>query len=151
MIAFARECLCDVIQEVDALLKLHYEELTLHKERIKLDPDWPMYTALEHMERLVLFTARDDGRLVGYAAFFVQPHIHYRKTIVAQNDVLFLHPEHRKGTTGIRFIRFSEQCLQGLKVDKIIWHVKFSLDLRPILHRLGYADEEVMVGKMLKG
>jgi hypothetical protein len=33
--------------------------------------------------------------------------------------------------------------------NKITWHVKYSNDFRPILHRMGYADEDSIVGKML--
>ena len=102
------------------------------------------------MGKFVIYTARDNGELVGYAAFFLMTHLHYRATTVAQNDVLFLRADKRQGMTGIKLIKFAESQLKIMGADKIGWHVKFSKDLRPILHRLGYRDEEVMCGKMLK-
>jgi GNAT superfamily N-acetyltransferase len=149
VIALQRETLYDVMEDVAPLLELHYRELTMHKERIALDPVWERYAALEKQGSIALFTARVEEKLVGYSAFFVQSHIHYERTLVASNDVLFLHPDYRKGSCGIKLIRFSEQQLKAQGVDKITWHVKFSKDFRPILHRLGYVDEEVTVGKIL--
>lgn len=149
MITFQREQVLDVADEIEDLLRMHYEEVALHKEAIPLDPDWPRYVSLEEVGQLAVYTARDDGRLVGYSVFFLYQHIHYKQTRIASNDVLFLHPDYRKGTCGIKLIKHSEQQLKSLGVNKVTWHIKFNKDFRPILHRMGYCDEEVIVGKIL--
>lgn len=149
MIEYSKECLCDVVNEVEPLLQLHYEELTLSKDRVKLDPDWERYANMEHAGSFHVFTARDDGRLIGYSAFFLAKHIHYRSLVVANNDVLYLHPDYRCGMTGIRLIRSSETGMKALGAAKITWHAKYSNDLKQILIRMGYADEEAILGKML--
>lgn len=146
---YLKECLCDVINEVEPLLQLHYEELTLNKDVVKLDPDWSRYAAMEHAGSFHIFTARDAGELVGYSAFFLASHIHYRSLVVANNDVLYLHPDHRVGMTGIRLIRNSETGMKALGATKITWHAKYSNHLKQILIRMGYADEEAILGKML--
>ena len=147
MITFQREMLYEVVGEVEPLLAAHYEELTLNKHRIKLSPAWAEYRALESVGRFTLFTARDDGRLAGYNAFFVHRHMHYIDLNVAFNDVLFLAPEYRQGTTGIRLVKHAE-CLKDEGVDKICYHAKLDTNLIPILHRLGYKTEELMLGKL---
>lgn len=149
MIQYAKEFLCDVIAEIQPLLEMHYDELTMHKEVVKLDPDWQRYAELEHAGKLHIYTARQDGVLIGYSFFFLQPHIHYRSLMVAMNDVLFLHPDHRNGMTGIRLIKTSEQGMKSLGAHKIVWHAKYSNDLQSILQRLGYAKEEAMLAKIL--
>ena len=149
MITFHKEFLCEVVNEVDALLKLHYEELTRNKDRVKLDPIWTDYAALEQAGRFHVFTAREDGLLVGYAAFFVQQHLHYRDLRVAMNDVLFLNPEHRLGMTGIRLLKFCETELKKLGVQKLVWHAKLDTSLIPILHRLNYQTEEISLARFL--
>ena len=68
---------------------------------------------------------------------------------MGSNDVLFLKKEHRSGSTGIKLIKYSEQKMKELGANKIAWHVKHSNDFRPILYRMGYADEDSIVGKML--
>ena len=143
-----RETLFDVADEIDALLLEHYEELTHQKLKIKLKPMWGKYAELERAGKLFIFTAREAHKLVGYSAFFLAPHPHYEDTLVAQNDVLFLTKTARLGMSGVRLIKFSEESMRAAGAHKITWHVKFTNDFRPILHRLGYLDEEVMCGKM---
>jgi hypothetical protein len=149
MITLQKECLIDCKADTLYLLTEHYNELTLNKEVITLNPDWDRYFELESKNKFHCFTARNDGELVGYSAFFVDTHIHYRDLLVATNDVLFLREDLRLGTTGIKLLKFSEQQLRLLNVNKITWHVKFAKDFRPILHRMGYTDEDTIVGKIL--
>lgn len=143
------EPLADILPEVQDLLVQHYEELTLNKHRIKLNPIWVRYLTLESQGKFVTITARMDSELVGYSGFFLDRHIHYEDLMVAANDVLYLRKDLRQGMTGIRLIKFSEKAMRELGADKITWHVKYSNDIRPILHRLGYADEDVIVAKLL--
>ena len=91
--------------DAQELLQQHYEELTLFKEHINLEPNWDSYLRLEQQKNLVLITARDKGVLVGYTLFFLTNHMHYKSTRVAINDVLFLHKNYRKGFTGISFLK----------------------------------------------
>jgi GNAT superfamily N-acetyltransferase len=147
---FARELLCECVQEAMPLLDLHYRELCLHQDVIKLDPMWKEYALLEQLERFVVFTARDDaGALVGYNAFFLNRHLHYGGFTVAQNDVLFVHPQSRRGSLALKFIDWTEPALRELGAQKLTYHIKLALDWRPILRRRGYVDEEVMCGKLL--
>ena len=146
---FQRESLFDIIEEVEPLLEAHYEELTLHKDVVKLNPKWKDYAALEQMGRFAVFTAREDGVLHGYNAFFVNTSMHYADLCVGQNDVFFITPDHRRGTAALRFLRYTEEQLQLLGVRKVVYHCKYGNNFAPILHRLGYTDEEVMVGKII--
>lgn len=147
MIRYQQESLYEVVGDVEPLLALHYDELCLNKERIKLNPAWGEYRALEAMGRFVVFTARDDDKLVGYNAFFVNRHMHYIDMVVAFNDVIFLHPDYRQGTTGIRLVKLAER-LTDTGVNKICYHAKLDTNLIPILNRLGYKTEEVVLGKL---
>lgn len=148
MMNFQQETLYMLIGEIENLIQLHYEEVTLHKEFMELDVDWAKYAELERQGKLLVFTARDHGVLVGYSAFFIDNHIHYKTNVMATNDAVFLHPDHRKGSMAIKLIKFCDSELSKLGPVKITWHVKFSRDFRAILHRLGYIDEEVICGKI---
>lgn len=151
-IALQQETLYDIAHEVDALLQMHYEELCLNKDRVKLSPMWEKYAALEQAGCFVVFTARNDGELIGYSAFFIQPHLHYSSLVVASNDVLFIRPDQR-GSTGLRLVKFSEQQIAAMKKDggelKIVWRAKLNTALESLLPKLGYATEEVSFGKIL--
>ncbi len=149
MVTFQQEMLFEVASEVDDLLQMHYQELTLNKERVKLNPMWTEYSRLEQAGVFKVFTARDEDKLVGYSAFFVRPHLHYADLLTAINDVLFLHPDYRQGLTGVRLLKHCESALKEMGVHKLCWHAKLETPLIPLLKRQGYTVEEVSLGKML--
>ena len=147
----------EVIKDIDSikdqiqvLIKRHYAELTLDKDVMKLAPDWDRYNELNSLGKLSIVAAYDGEKIVGYSVFFLNEHIHYKNNIIANNDVLFLAPEYRLGMTGIKLIKYSEMILQQLGVSKVIWHVKMAKDFRKLLHRMGYQDEDIIVGRALK-
>lgn len=150
MIKFSIEPVLDCKDEMIALLDDHYNELTLNKDKVKLNPNWPEYDRREKANKFTLLTARDEsGILIGYSAWFIDYHIHYADLKVAMNDVIYLKKEYRVGMTGIKLIKYSEERMKELGVHKIAWHIKHSNDFRPILHRMGYADEDMLVGKLI--
>jgi len=140
----------EFIKDIAPLLELHYQELTLDKDVMTLKPSWPRYRDLMAQDKMAVMGAYADDKLVGYSVFFKQPHIHYDDNIMAQNDVLFLHPAYRAGFAGIKLIKASEEMLRHQGVSKVIWHIKHSRDFRNILYRMGYKDEDVIVGKALR-
>jgi GNAT superfamily N-acetyltransferase len=143
------ESLVGIIPEVQYLLQQHYDELTLNKQAIKLNPDWDRYFRLADEGKFITITARMKNELVGYSGFFFDYHIHYKDLKVATNDVLFLRKDFRQGMLGVRLLKYSEKVMKELGANKITWHIKHSNDFRPILHRMGYADEDIIVGKLL--
>lgn len=150
MITFHREFLCEVVQEIEPLIHQHYQELVQESDRLKIEPRWQDYAALERMGFFHMFTARADGKLAGYGAFFLNKHLHHSNLTSAVNDALFLHPDHRAGMTGIRLIRFCESELKAMGADKVCIHAKQGTSLHPILERLGYTAEEIIMSKSFK-
>jgi hypothetical protein len=146
---FARELLCEVVEEVQPLLEAHYRELTLNQDVVKLDPQWERYALLESMGGFIVFTAREDGKLCGYNAFFVAHHMHYAALKVAQNDVFYICDDKRAGTTPLRFLRYCEAQLKADGAHKVVYHCKPSNQFANILIRMGFTGEEAMVGKLL--
>jgi hypothetical protein len=143
---FRRETLFDVIEEVPPLFEAHHAEMTPHP--FKLNPKWEMYTEMERQGSLVVLTARDGEKLVGYSAFFVGQHRHFEDVGVAENDLLYLAEQHRK-TAALGFLRFAEKTLKALGVQYISYHSRPINNLSLILQRLGYADVQVMRGKLI--
>lgn len=150
MIKFGVERYHQVSEDIKELIKLHYEEIAVNKDVIPLDPDWDKYKSLCDNGLLMIITARDEGKLIGYSIFFITNHLHYKSTVYANNDLLYLHPDYRRGSLGIKFIKTSEIYLKQKGVAKIMWHIKFNKDFRVLLHRMGYIDEDIIVGKIIK-
>ena len=137
-VSFAQEFLDDVIDEIKPLLVLHWAEIAVRQERIKLNPDWPKYEALEAQGALRIFTARELGQLVGYFVTIVGPGLHYKDHLFAENDVIFLKSSHRKGLTGVKLMKFAEACLRQDGVSVLQINTKTHQAFDPILKRLGF-------------
>lgn len=135
--------------EVRQLCVAHWEEIALNKDVIPLDPDWERYAAADKAGSMVFVTCRDNGRLIGYSIWFITKHLHYKQTTWAYNDVIFLLKPYRKGRIGLKLINFSEYYMKVLGADKIAWHVKVTNDWTPILRRMGYVMEDIVMGKVV--
>lgn len=144
-----RATLLSAWDEVQPLLREHYDEIATDKHAIPLDPDKDRYLAMERDGKLVCFTARVDGALIGYAAFFVMQHLHYKSTKVAINDVLFVSKPWRTSRAGLVLVRESESYLRVIGVKKLVWHIKPEHDWSAILVHGGYALFERSFAKLL--
>lgn len=148
---FQRETLFDVIEEVQPLLEQHYQELAKDKARIKLDPDWARYIEMEQKGSLLLFTARKDAKLVGYAVFFAGRHAHYKGLTLVANDLLFLDAQHRVGRTGVRLIKYCESQISALYpgLTAVTWHAKEDTVLAEMLGRMNYRVQDIIFSRLL--
>jgi hypothetical protein len=135
--------------ELMPLLAAHWYEIA-HYPDIPLDVDVNAYEMAEHAGMLRLYTVRDDGRLMGYAVFFVRPNMHYQGSIQASQDVLYLDPAIRGGT-GYRFIRWCDEQLRAHGVQAVYQHVKAKHNFGPILERQGYELVDLIYAKRLDG
>ena len=129
----------ELFEEILPLLEKHKEEISIFKD-VPLDVDILKYIKMWVTDSFVFYSAREDGELIGYSAYFISSHIHYKSLLVAQADVLFLKKSKRKGLTGVRLLKYSEDKLKELGVDKILQSTKVHYDLGNLLGRLGYEE-----------
>lgn len=157
MIAF--EWLDDLLADgLEEMLFDHWQEVGLDHDAVPLAPDWVHYRDMEKQGIFRIVAMRDAGLLIGYSAFFVNRHLHYRHTLHAVNDYFWLSPERRRGWAGVRLFRDSERLMQGLGVVKMMYHIKPHVMLGAtksgtagdILLRLGYRHAEDCYSKILK-
>lgn len=149
LLTIAEEDIREVYTEMNKLLLSHYIELVRNKAAIVLEPDWERYFELSAKSKFFILTVRSENRLVGYSAFFVDTHIHYKNLLVATNDVIFLDSDNRRGLSGLRLIKASEVAAKAKGANKIVWHIKLINDFRKILYRLGYEDDDFLLSKLL--
>jgi len=138
----------ELVNEMYPLWKAHYEEIATYKD-IALDPDLERYEIMARGGFLRIFTARDEGSLVGYQVFFVTQNPHYKRSTQAVQDILFLSLVLRKGLTGYKFIKWCDERLKEEKIQLVFQHVKEAHDFTPMLRRLGYqAHDKIMVRRL---
>lgn len=141
--------------EIAPLLELHWREIAHYQSAIPLEVDWGQYKRADATQRMVVVTARQDERLIGYSVFFLVHSPHYRTVLWGMNDVLYVLPEFRQSRVGLQLIRESERQLREVGCRRISWHAKpFNADgsdnpLYKILERMGYTIEEHVLGKLI--
>lgn len=137
MLTFQTETLRQAKADGEPLLRRHWQEIA-HYLDISYAPAWDKYEMLEANGVLRIFTARLDRQLVGYCVFVLAYNIHYGSSLEANEDVLFLVPEQRKGGTGIRLIKFTDELLKAEGVQVVRRHVKLAHNFGAIYERFGY-------------
>ncbi len=141
-ILFARENFNTMYPEMCPLLEEHYHEIAWNIEKIPLDVDVEKYSFLQEEGILLCYSLRDQGKLVGYAAFLKQYHLHYKSTLFAANDVLFIKEPYRKAGIGSSFLNFCEEDLKCLGCQVIALRIKKCLDWTPLAQHLGFESIE---------
>lgn len=146
---FARERAQDLWGEIIPLLIEHKAEIA-HYPDIELDPDVAAYNACEDVDLLRCYTARMNGALIGYACFFVKRNMHYRRSLQALQDVLFVSKPHRHGRVGYKLIRFAESSLQLERVQVIFQHIKVNTpETIALFRKMDYEPVDVIMAKRL--
>jgi GNAT superfamily N-acetyltransferase len=133
---FQREAWSKCEAEIQAMVKDHWSEIALDRDRIKLDIDYELYRKADIDGRLFLFTVRERGALIGYYVAFVYPHPHYRSTLFSLMDSYFILPRYRKGPVGIDLFRKMEDAMRTLGVQSMIATTKLHHNVAPIFERL---------------
>lgn len=149
MITFQEESFSRARKDFEPLLDLHWNEIARHQDEIKLNVNYEGYKALEDAKLLHCVTARDDGKLVGYVISMLSLSLHYKDHLFAVNDVLFIHPDYRKGGTFVRMLKFTERKLQQANVKNFYIHMKLAYDFSALLERYGYTEIERNFEKQL--
>lgn len=147
-IVLQEESVYKVAEEVTPLLREHWQEVTPDHNR-ELNVDWLYYFKAESLGHFVGYSARYNGELIGYLAYFIHPHPHYKQEIVGKEDVFFILPKYRTGSLGIRLMKFAEQELKLRGVTLLLQHSKVHKPIDAILKRMNYKPVDTLFIKSL--
>ena len=146
---FAHEKLEDIIDEMKPLHQAHWAETEKHRHGIAFNPDYETFFRYERAGRCVVFTLREDGRLLGNFSLYLDRSMH-TKTLLATEDTLFLLPDARKGRTAMRFINYAENALKVIGVKEISVCVKLVNKASRFFQMIGYRHVENGLTKLLE-
>lgn len=159
---FRREKFVDVIDEAEPLLRAHWHEIARFPD-IPLDIDQRTYMLAEAAGMLRIFTARVERRadvaadravrhldLVGYAVYIVSVHPHYKGSLQAKQDVVYVEQASRGRWIGYKLLKYADAELTAEGIEVAHQHQKIAHPaLGVILKRLGYEPAEVIWTKRL--
>jgi GNAT superfamily N-acetyltransferase len=144
---FQKESFESYYKDAEKLLYLHWREVA-HYQDIELNVDVDRYKAIENAGDLRTFTARnEEGRLLGYALFFVKRNLHYKDSLQAVQDVIFIDPE-RRGF-GTVFIKWCDDQLRDEGVQAVYHHIKKAHNWSKILEQQDYELVDLIYAKRL--
>lgn len=143
MLTYQSEHYESVIDDIRPLLYQHWREIAVYPD-IELDPDYAFYNAADKAGVLQIYTVRDDAALVGYAIFVLRKgHAHYQRTGWAMNDIVWLHPEHRRLGVGKALCDFWESDIRSRGISVVHVNSKVAHPaLEMLLLACGYAQIE---------
>lgn len=147
-ITVSKEAFSDFIEEALPLVTEHWKEVSANRDKVPLSVDREKYLALEAAGKLFCFVARDNGELIGYNVFFVDTHIHYKETVFAANDAIFVKPEYR-GRPSLSLISFAEESLKKEGVSVIHYHMKIWKEFKKLMELFEYQETEIIYGKYI--
>ena len=131
------------------LFPLHWEELALNRDVIKMDVFNERYLAADEANGLLLVTARESGKLVGYFVAFLLPHLHYKSAgLMAMTDMYFVQKEYRNGA-GAKLILCVLEALRSRGIKKIYMSCKAHLDQTELFEAMGFKFSDKMFTRML--
>jgi GNAT superfamily N-acetyltransferase len=140
-----------IAAEIEDVAAYHWQDLALDKLLFERDLDHAQYRLLQEMGRLEVITARDAGKLVGYAVWFVMPHhLHYQSSgPVALADMYFIMKPYRKGGLGVRLFTESERRLKERGVIRAHTSCKVHEDHTAFFEAMGWTQTDFTFSKLL--
>lgn len=150
-ITYQEEAWSDVLPELEACFKDHWQEVAQDQDKMPLDIDYVAYATLEGQGGLSVVTARVDGDLAGYFISFIRPHLHYKSTLCAYVDVYYVKPGYRQGYLALRLFQAAEAVLRARGAKKVFAGTKVYKHMGRLLMRRGWVPTEALYTKWIGG
>lgn len=148
-VVFAEGDFWEVKAEIGPLIEDHYEEIAMNKDKIALNPDWEGYEKVYKAGHLGVYTARFEGKLIGYFVVVASPHMHYKDHVFAVNDIVFLEKQYRKSMVGASMMKFVEEDLKSKGVSVMVVNTKVHQPFDGLMEHLGYELAERIYTKYI--
>jgi GNAT superfamily N-acetyltransferase len=137
-ITFQTETFDESYADAKPLFDLHWQEVGTYPQHMKVDVQEDLYRMCERNGRLVIVTARCDGKLIGYYCMFLAYHSHYKTVLTSGHDGHFIHPDYRKGLFAVKFLKFVEEVAKSKGVKLHVIRSKAKSGHGALYQRLGY-------------
>lgn len=137
------------LQEVKPLLRGHWEELALNKDKVPLDPNYDQYLTYDDQGKMLVVTLRENGELVGYFIGIIGPGFHYKTCLTYTMDIFYVKPTSRGNGGGQIMVEFLEKELKRRGVQRTFMGTKCHKDAGWLFEKLNYQKVEIYYSKWL--
>lgn len=152
MLTFQVERWADFWRDCQELTPIHWKEAALDQDKISLSIKPENYQICDESGILHIVTVRDGEKMVGYFVANVVVHPHYKEAgLMAFTDMYFVHPDYRKGGTGVKLILEVERTLKARGVVKAYISTKVHENKSAMLTGLGWKPSDLSFTKYFGG
>lgn len=135
---------------LDELFALHWKLIATDQDVAKLDIDFTKYLRLAEMKMFTMVLARNNvATIIGYFACLITPHPHYKSTLMALEDVHFVHPDYRRHGVGTEMLGVMEDVLRARDVKLLKVRSKVHAPNTEWLRQNGFKAVELTYSKVL--
>lgn len=145
-VTFAVESFEQFWPDVQPFLPYHYDEIAKDKEVMRLNPDAELYREKSANGQLLFVAARDLGILIGYFAWFIHPHPHYKELMVAQSDVYYLSQLYRGQGYGADLFEAATRFAREAGAQYCFISTKVGHDHPALMARLNLQPRDLIYG-----
>lgn len=132
-----RELLTPALQEeMLALYQDYYSKTEVGADSPPLNFRWDVYQQVQDAGAFYLYTAREDGRLLGVSFYMVAPHLHHSTQIVASCCGLSVHLDARGKSVARKLIDFAAADLKAAGAHMMTHAARTCYKETPIFERL---------------
>jgi GNAT superfamily N-acetyltransferase len=118
-VSFALESWDQFYADAKPLIEKHFEEAALVDLELGLDEEF--FQSMFSRGSLMIMTARDDGKLVGYLLLSLVSHPISKSIMQLMEYAFYLTPEYRKGWTAAKMIRATEQIARVKNAGRVVF------------------------------
>lgn len=138
-----------------SLVQDHFNEVASSKGDFDFELNWRILQDMSDAGFLYICAAFADSNLVGYALIMKVPNLIHAQVKTCAIQSMYLAPKYRKGSTGIRLVRFAENVAKALEAEEL--RVSISKNskssrgkpLSGLFTNLGYKFKEVVYSKKM--
>jgi len=146
-VKYQQEFLSHAEAEVTPLAELEWEESGHPTEPLVID--WDTYFKLEEAGLLKFFTARADGKLVGYFVVVITSPLTTKGELVASYEAVYVDKGYRKSMVARRLFKFVEECIREDGIYRVIASSSVKNPIGKFLNRMGYSEIETKYEKVI--
>lgn len=133
----------------DECSEIKKDTCSFHGERgLKIQPNRPVYLALQANNQLAVFVLRDDqGAALGFSFCVFYDSLHHAVVPCVTVDLFYIEPEHRSSIR--RLIDLMEDDFRQRGIVVVGWPISPMGKLFEILKTLGYTPDDVVMEKRI--
>lgn len=136
-VVYRLESMDEFLEDAMPLFQAHIEELKETIE-VELNIDMNKYLRLWQNGSLLILAAREKGKLIGYYIMRLAQHSRSKHTLVANEEALYLKPEHRKGFVGIKLVEMGLLVAKAAGAEISYCSSHAGRSIAPLLKHFGF-------------